>query len=67
MQRPAAEALVARASELAKQGYGLLIHDGYRPWYVTKMFWDATPPRQAHLRGRPGARARGTTAAAPWT
>jgi serine beta-lactamase-like protein LACTB len=24
-------------------GYGLLIHDAYRPWYVTKMFWDATP------------------------
>ena len=33
-----------RASKaLAKRGYGLLIHDGYRPWYVTKMFWDATP------------------------
>ena len=31
----------------AKQGYGLLIHDAYRPWYVTKMFWDATPPRAA--------------------
>jgi D-alanyl-D-alanine dipeptidase len=25
-------------------GYGLLIHDGYRPWYVTKMFWEGTPP-----------------------
>jgi D-alanyl-D-alanine dipeptidase len=25
-------------------GYGLLIHDAYRPWYVTKIFWDATPP-----------------------
>src|SRR4029077_4659027 len=22
--------------------YGLLIHDGYRPWSVTKMFWEAT-------------------------
>jgi D-alanyl-D-alanine dipeptidase len=21
-----------------------LIHDAYRPWFVTKMFWDATPP-----------------------
>jgi len=20
-----------------------MIHDGYRPWFVTKMFWDATP------------------------
>ena len=27
-----------------KQGYGLLIFDAYRPWYVTKIFWDATPP-----------------------
>jgi D-alanyl-D-alanine dipeptidase len=43
LQRPAAEA-VARAHQWLKtQGYGLLIHDGYRPWYVTKMFWDATP------------------------
>jgi hypothetical protein len=29
--------------DLRKLGYGLLIHDAYRPWYVTKMFWDATP------------------------
>jgi D-alanyl-D-alanine dipeptidase len=21
----------------------VIIHDGYRPWYVTKIFWDATP------------------------
>jgi D-alanyl-D-alanine dipeptidase len=21
----------------------LIIHDGYRPWSVTKIFWDATP------------------------
>ncbi len=43
MQRPAAEA-VARASEKLKpMGLGLLVHDAYRPWHVTKMFWDATP------------------------
>ena len=23
----------------------MLIYDAYRPWYVTKMFWDATPAR----------------------
>jgi CubicO group peptidase (beta-lactamase class C family)/D-alanyl-D-alanine dipeptidase len=45
LQRPAAEALVRAHRKLAEQGYGLLIHDAYRPWYVTKMFWDATPPR----------------------
>jgi D-alanyl-D-alanine dipeptidase len=43
LQRPAAEALVRAHHWLREQGYGLLIHDGYRPWYVTKMFWEATP------------------------
>ncbi len=43
MERPAAEAVARASQELHKQGYGLLIHDAYRPWYVTKMFWDATP------------------------
>ena len=43
LQRPAAEALVRIQRALRKDGYGLLIHDAYRPWYVTKMFWDATP------------------------
>jgi D-alanyl-D-alanine dipeptidase len=44
LQRPAAEALVAAHRELAPHGYGLLIHDGYRPWAVTKLFWELTPP-----------------------
>ena len=44
MQRPAAEALVLVSRKLKAQGYGLLVHDAYRPWYVTKVFWDATPP-----------------------
>ena len=43
LQRPAAEALVRANHEHKAQGYGLIIHDGYRPWYVTKIFWDATP------------------------
>lgn len=43
LQRPAAEALVRAHRALAKQGYGLLIHDGYRPWAVTWIFWQATP------------------------
>jgi len=43
MQRPAAESLVRVNKKLKAFGYGLLIHDSYRPWYVTKMFWDATP------------------------
>jgi D-alanyl-D-alanine dipeptidase len=43
LQRPAAEALLRVLHKLEPLGYGLLIHDAYRPWYVTKIFWDATP------------------------
>jgi CubicO group peptidase (beta-lactamase class C family)/D-alanyl-D-alanine dipeptidase len=43
LQRPAAEALVRVHRALRDRGYGLMIHDAYRPWFVTKMFWDATP------------------------
>jgi D-alanyl-D-alanine dipeptidase len=43
LQRPAAEALVRVNSALRRKGYGLVIFDGYRPWNVTKAFWDATP------------------------
>jgi D-alanyl-D-alanine dipeptidase len=43
LQRPAAKALVRAGKALHAEGYGLLVHDAYRPWYVTKMFWDATP------------------------
>jgi zinc D-Ala-D-Ala dipeptidase len=43
LQRPAAEALLRAHQSLRDKGYGLLIHDAYRPWYVTRMFWDATP------------------------
>lgn len=45
LQRPAAEALVRVHQALRQQGFGLWVFDGYRPWYVTKMFWDATPGR----------------------
>ncbi|MGI8547211.1 MAG: serine hydrolase [Gemmatimonadaceae bacterium] len=43
LQRPAAEALVRAHHNLKKMGYGILVHDSYRPWYVTRMFWDAVP------------------------
>jgi len=48
LQRPAAEALVRANRALKPLGYGLMIHDGYRPWRVTKLFWDATPD-DAHI------------------
>lgn len=43
LQRPAAEALQRAAARLASEGYGLVVFDGYRPWRVTKLFWDLTP------------------------
>ena len=43
MQRPAAEAVARAQTTLKSLGYGLLVHDGYRPWFVTKTFWEATP------------------------
>jgi D-alanyl-D-alanine dipeptidase len=42
LQRPAAEALARINQSLRSQGYGLVVFDGYRPWAVTKVFWDAT-------------------------
>jgi len=53
MQRPAAEALERALKKLQPLGYGLLIHDAYRPWYVTKIFWDATPPKNHNFVADP--------------
>ena len=46
LQRPAAEALKRAHDVLQAQGYGMIIYDGYRPWSVTKIFWDITPQSQ---------------------
>ena len=43
LQRPAAEALLRVHRQLKKQGLGLVIFDGYRPWSVTKLFWEVVP------------------------
>ena len=58
LQRPAAEALVRVQHALAKEGYGFLVHDAYRPWYVTKIFWDATPPDKHEFVADPAAGSR---------
>jgi D-alanyl-D-alanine dipeptidase len=41
LQRPAAEALVRVNKKLRSVGYGIIVFDGYRPWSVTKLFWDS--------------------------
>jgi D-alanyl-D-alanine dipeptidase len=49
----AAQALV-RAHALARaDGFGLTIHDAYRPWSVTKQLWDATPPAKRNFVANP--------------
>ena len=58
LQRPAAAALLRAHRELIEQGYGLLIFDAYRPWYVTKMFWDATPPDKHEFVANPSEGSR---------
>jgi D-alanyl-D-alanine dipeptidase len=53
LQRPAAEALVRAHRALKEQGYGLLVFDGYRPWSVTKLFWDVTPKAKRDFVANP--------------
>ena len=53
LQRPAAEALVSAHRKLKPHGYGALVFDGYRPWSVTKLFWDVTPPAQRNFVADP--------------
>ena len=64
LQRPGAEAVARAHRVLGPYGYGLLIHDGYRPWYVTKMFWDATPTDQREFVANPASGSRHNRGAA---
>jgi D-alanyl-D-alanine dipeptidase len=58
LQRPAAEALARAHRALRERGYGLLVHDAYRPWYVTKIFWEATPQAQHDFVADPASGSR---------
>lgn len=57
-QHTAAQALLAAHRALNAQGFGLLIHDSYRPWLVTKMFWEATPAAQRNFVADPAKGSR---------
>lgn len=37
-----AEDLIKVQHELERHGYGILVFDAYRPWSVTKLFWDGS-------------------------
>jgi len=58
LERPAAEALARVAAKLRAEGYGLVVFDGYRPWRVTKKFWDRTPPAQRDFVADPSKGSR---------
>jgi CubicO group peptidase (beta-lactamase class C family)/D-alanyl-D-alanine dipeptidase len=64
LQRPAAMGLLEAHRWLRERGYGLLIHDAYRPWYVTKVFWDATPDSLHWLVANPADGSRHNRGAA---
>ncbi len=64
LQRPAAEAVGRVQQALERRGYGLLVHDAYRPWYVTKTFWDATPESMKVFVADPSAGSRHNRGAA---
>lgn len=55
LQRPAAEAVLRVQQALKPLGYGLLIHDGYRPWYVTRTFYECTPADKKWLVANPAS------------
>jgi|SRR5882672_75265 len=49
LQRPAAVSVVRANHALKAKGYGLLIFDGYRPWSVTKLFWDSASDAEREI------------------
>lgn len=53
LQKPAAEALLRVHKKLRKQGLGLLIFDGYRPWAITKLFWEVTSEEKRKFVANP--------------
>lgn len=64
LQRPAAEALLRAHHRLRDEGYGLLVFDAYRPWFVTWMFFHATPLEQRIFVANPAAGSRHNRGAA---
>ena len=49
----AADKLIEAKDELKELGYGIIIYDAYRPWFITKMFWEGTPENLKHFVANP--------------
>lgn len=58
LQREAAEALSRANRRLRERGFGIVVFDGYRPWSVTKIFWDETPPEKRDFVADPSKGSR---------
>ena len=54
LDNEAAKKLIDAKNELKKLGYGIIIYDAYRPWFITKMFWEGTPDNLKHFVANPG-------------
>jgi len=53
LQRPAADAVIRVHKKLRSKGLGLVIYDGYRPWRITKLFWDVVAEGQRQFVADP--------------
>jgi D-alanyl-D-alanine dipeptidase len=53
LQRSVAESLRSAHHELKRHGYGILVFDGYRPWSVTKLFWEEATPAMREFLAHP--------------
>lgn len=53
LHRAAADALQRVNRKLAAYGYGIVVWDAYRPWYLTKTVYDTLPENQKTLLESP--------------
>ena len=53
INKDAAPNILNASNQLNEMGYGLIIYDAYRPWFVTKMFWEGTPDDLKHFVADP--------------
>jgi len=53
LQKPVAESLKKASAELRADGFGILVFDGYRPWSVTKLFWDVSGEQARRFLANP--------------
>ncbi|KXJ98695.1 MAG: D-alanyl-D-alanine dipeptidase [Acidobacteria bacterium OLB17] len=53
LQPVAAKALLRVHKMLAKDGLGIVVFDGYRPWSITKLFWEVVKPEERKYVANP--------------